>query len=99
MIPTNAVAIFPWRTPWTVEYRVTVEIFRFDGPLGGPAVLNARWRLLDGNGKELVLRVVNLSEAATEPSPSRGRSIRKVARAGSQGGGVIRPCQPCGSRP
>jgi uncharacterized protein len=68
MIPTDAVAIFPWRTPWTVQYRVTVEILRFDGPLGGPAVLNARWRLLDPSGKELVLRAVNLSEAVTGPS-------------------------------
>jgi uncharacterized lipoprotein YmbA len=70
MIPTDAVAVFPWRTPWTFQYRVTVEILRFDGPLGGPAVLHARWRLLDGSGRELVLRAVHRSEAATEPSPA-----------------------------
>jgi len=85
MIPTNAVAIFPWRTPWTVEYRLTVEILRFDGPLGGPAVLNARWRLLDGSGKELVRRVVNLSEAATEPThpglvAAQSRLLASVSR-------------------
>jgi uncharacterized lipoprotein YmbA len=63
MIPTEAVVVFPWRTPWTLQYRVTLEILRFDGPLGGATVLNARWRLLDGTGKELVLKAVNFSEA------------------------------------
>lgn len=47
MIPTDQVAIFPWRSPWTAQFRVTVDIARFDGPLGGPADLTARWRLLD----------------------------------------------------
>ncbi len=66
MIPTDAVAVFPWPTPWTVQYRVTVDILRFDGALGGPAVLHARWRLLDSTGNELVLRVVQLQDTATE---------------------------------
>jgi hypothetical protein len=67
MVPTDAVAVFPWRTPWTVHYRVTLEILRFDGPLGGPAVLHARWRLLDGAGRELALRAVRRREAVSEP--------------------------------
>jgi uncharacterized lipoprotein YmbA len=70
MIPTDAVPVFPWRTPWTPQYRVTVEILRFEGPLGGPAVLSARWRLLDGNGRELVLRAVHRSEATVGSSPA-----------------------------
>ena len=68
MVPTEAVAVFPWRTPWAVKYRVSLEILRFDGPLGGPVLLNARWRLLDGDGKELVLKAVALSEPATDAS-------------------------------
>lgn len=70
MVPTEAVAVFPWRAPWTVKYRVTMEILRFDGPLGGPVVLNARWRLLDGEGKEIVLKAVLLSEPAVDASYS-----------------------------
>jgi uncharacterized lipoprotein YmbA len=66
MIPTDAVAVFPWRTPWIVHYRVTLEILRFDGPLGGPVVLDARWRLFDGSGRELALRAVKRSEAVSE---------------------------------
>jgi uncharacterized lipoprotein YmbA len=68
MIPTDAVPVFPWRTPWTLQYRVTVEILRFEGPLGGPAVLSARWRLLDGNGRELALRAVHRSETTAGSS-------------------------------
>jgi hypothetical protein len=67
MVPTDAVAVFPWRTPRTVQYRVTLEVLRFDGPLGGPVVLDARWRLLDGSGRELVRGAVNRTEAVSEP--------------------------------
>jgi uncharacterized lipoprotein YmbA len=66
MIPTDAIAVYPWKTPWAIQYRVALEIMRFDGPLGGPLILSARWRLLDGVGKELVLRAVNLSEPASD---------------------------------
>jgi uncharacterized lipoprotein YmbA len=68
LIPTEAVVLFPWRSPRTVTYRVTMEIFRFDGSLGGSMRLTAQWRLLDGHGKELVLRAVSLDEPAPEPS-------------------------------
>jgi hypothetical protein len=68
MVPTDAVVVFPWRAPWTVAYRVTMEILRFDGPLGGPVVLNARWRLLDAEGRELTLKAVALSEPAADRS-------------------------------
>lgn len=62
MIPTDAVAVFPWRTPWTVDYRVAVDILRFDGAPGRSVVLDARWRLLDAAGKELLLRAAVLQE-------------------------------------
>ncbi len=66
MIPTDAVAFFPWRTPQTVQYRVTMDILRFDGALGGTAILHARWRLLDGEGHQLVLRAVQLQDRSAE---------------------------------
>ena len=37
MIPTDAIAVYPWKTPWAIQYRVAMEIMRFDGPLGGPS--------------------------------------------------------------
>jgi len=62
MIPTDAALVYPWRSPRVVTYRVTLEIFRFDGTLGGPVVLNVRWRLVDKDGNELALRTVTLDE-------------------------------------
>lgn len=66
MIPTDAVAVFPWRTPWTVDYRVAVDILRFDGAPGRSVVLDARWRLLDAAGKELLLRAAVLQESIAD---------------------------------
>jgi uncharacterized lipoprotein YmbA len=85
MIPTDAVVVFPWRSPRTVAFRVTMDILDFDGPLGGPVGLNAQWRLLDGNGKELVLRAVTLDEPAAEPTyaalvASQNRLLTAVSR-------------------
>lgn len=85
MVPTEAVALFPWRAPWAVKYRVTMEILRFDGALGGPVILNGRWRLLDGEGKELVLRSVTLSEPVTDAGyaalvAAQGRLLAAVSR-------------------
>jgi hypothetical protein len=68
MIPTDAVAVFPWKTSWTPQFRVTVDIVHFDGPLSGPAVLAARWRLLDERGKVLALHAVTLQEPVTAPT-------------------------------
>lgn len=66
MIPTDTVALFPWRSPTTVTYRVTAEVFRFDGPLGGPVRLSAQWRLLDGEGKEVVRHAIALEESVAD---------------------------------
>ena len=66
MIPTDAVAVFPWRTPRTVDYRAAVDILRFDGAPGGSVVLHARWRLLDAAGKELLLRAAVLQESIAD---------------------------------
>lgn len=68
MLPTDAVVLFPWRTPQTVAYRVTVEILRFDGSLGGPVGLNGHWQLLDGAGKQLEQKAVVLAEPVAEPT-------------------------------
>ena len=62
MIPTDAAVVYPWRSPRVVSYRVTLEIFRFDGTLGGTVVLNVRWRLLDKDGNELAFQMVTLDE-------------------------------------
>jgi uncharacterized lipoprotein YmbA len=85
MIPTDAALVYPWRSPRVVTYRVTLEIFRFDGTLGGPVVLNVRWRLLDKDGNELALRTVTLDERPVDSTyaalvASHGHLLAAVSR-------------------
>jgi uncharacterized lipoprotein YmbA len=85
MVPTDAVAVFPWKTPWTPHVRVTVDIVHLDGPLSGPVVLAARWRLLDERGKVLAMHAVTLQEPVTTPThaglvAAQGRALTALSR-------------------
>ncbi len=50
---TDRVAIFPWDPAGSVQYQLVVDVMRFDGAVGGDVVLDARWRILATDGKEL----------------------------------------------
>jgi uncharacterized lipoprotein YmbA len=50
---TDRVAIFPWDPEQAVRYQIVVNVMRFDGAMGGDVVLDARWRILATDGKEL----------------------------------------------
>jgi uncharacterized lipoprotein YmbA len=45
MVGTDRIAFFPWRGDGLIDYRVTMDVTRFDGALGGDATLEARWVL------------------------------------------------------
>jgi uncharacterized lipoprotein YmbA len=49
---TKRVVAYPAEAPFPLAYRVTLDIFRFDGRPGGEMVLRARWILHDGSGEE-----------------------------------------------
>jgi 6-phosphogluconolactonase len=83
--PEMAPAVFPWKTSWTPQFRVTVDIVHFDGPLSGPAVLAARWRLLGECGKVLALHAVTLQAPVTAPThaglvAAQGRLLTTLSR-------------------
>ena len=78
-IPTERVVLFPWRGVRTVQYQVPVEILRFEGKPGGEVVLRARWRLLDGSGRELALRASAVTEATG--GPGYGPLVAALSRA------------------
>ena len=65
-VPTERVVAFPWRgvVARSIDYQVVVTVLRFDGPPGGDVTLDARWRILAGDGKELLLRRTTLTETA-----------------------------------
>ncbi len=49
LVPTERLSIYPGRLPPDLDLRVAVEVIRFDGTLGGDAVLDARWSLVAGD--------------------------------------------------
>ncbi|MBE0618061.1 MAG: membrane integrity-associated transporter subunit PqiC, partial [Proteobacteria bacterium] len=47
LLGTERVYGFPAKLPETLDFRVSVEVLRFDGTLGGEARFEARWTVLD----------------------------------------------------
>ena len=66
-VPGERVAVFPWRGALarTIDYQVVVAVARFEGSPGRSATLDARWRLLTRDGKEVVFGRTALSEPIT----------------------------------
>jgi uncharacterized lipoprotein YmbA len=65
---TDRIAVFPWDPAQSVQYQLVVDVMRFDGAVGGDVVLDARWRILAADGKELA---VNRS-VLTQPTGRAG---------------------------
>ncbi len=91
LLNTDRIFIFPWRGPVSVQYRVEVEVSRFDGALGEDAVLNARWMILGVNShKMLVMKRSNIKEPTSAntykamvaaQSRAVGRLSQEIAKA------------------
>ena len=64
LVPTDRVVVFPWRGAMarTIDYQVVVAVARFDGAPGGRVTLDARWRLLGRDGKEITFKRAVLTE-------------------------------------
>ena len=56
LIPTDRVLTYPWPRLTSIDYQISIDMFRFDGALGGEVVLLARWRILDKDGKERLMK-------------------------------------------
>ena len=61
LIPTDRVLLHPWARTIEPDYQVTVEVTQFDTGPSGDVVLAARWRILNANDKELVMRKVRFT--------------------------------------
>jgi hypothetical protein len=69
LLSTDRVLVYPWKGTVTVDYQVALEVTRFDGLLGGPVSMRARWTVLGDNGKELLSRkLASLSTSADADS-------------------------------
>jgi uncharacterized lipoprotein YmbA len=67
LLRTDRVALLPWRGSHPVQYQVVVEVARFEGATGADVTLEARWRILGADGKELVLRRSTITEVVGAP--------------------------------
>jgi uncharacterized lipoprotein YmbA len=79
LLSTDRVIVYPWKGAVTVDYQVELEVTRFDGILGGPVSMRARWTVLGDNGEELLLR--RLSSLST---PTETNSYEALVAAQSQ---------------
>ena len=60
---TDKVAIYPWPRHRALDYQMRVDVLRFDGALGGEAVLAGTWTLADGAGRrEITTRAFSFTE-------------------------------------
>jgi len=65
LLTTDRVERLPMRRAVPIDYQVAVEMVRFDADLDGTALLVARWKILDRDGrKPLIMR----KSSFTEPS-------------------------------
>jgi uncharacterized lipoprotein YmbA len=86
LLPDSRIVTFPWRSTQAVRYQVVLDIGQMDGPADGSIALDARWRVLDGSGRELAVRVSRLREpgsagtTAAAMSRALGTLSRDIAR-------------------
>ena len=86
-VPGDRLAIFPWRGALarTIDYQVVVAVVRFEGSRGRTVTLDARWRLLTRDGKEVMFKRTIVTEpVAGEDMPAlvaaMNRSISGLGR-------------------
>ena len=67
-IGSERIVVFPWRgrLNQTLDYQVAVVVLRFEGSPGRQVTLDARWRLVGRDGKELVLKRTTINEPVTQ---------------------------------
>jgi uncharacterized lipoprotein YmbA len=77
LLSTDYVFVFPWQKTIPIDYRVAVEVSRFDGELGKSATLIARWTVLTGDKKKELkaIRRSNITE------PAEGKSYEAMVAA------------------
>ncbi|MDQ7832507.1 MAG: PqiC family protein [Desulfovibrionaceae bacterium] len=67
MVCAGPLVSSPWPSGMRPERQVTIQVRRFDGTLGGQAVLRADWAVLDARGEVMLWRSSQLTEAVQGP--------------------------------
>jgi uncharacterized lipoprotein YmbA len=66
MLESNRVFVIPRRQKISLDFQVSIDIARFDGRLGGAAVLGARWTLYGTDPREPLLSRMTMVSEETE---------------------------------
>lgn len=86
MLESNRVFVVPRRGKVPLEFRVTVDVARFDGVLGEAAILDARWTLFRGDLAEPLLSKVTIITERTDGSgydalvAASSRTLERLSR-------------------
>ncbi len=72
----DSVLQFPWRRPFSVQYQISVEVFRFDTDATGRSVLSARWNVMTDDGQELLF-----SHSTTIRTQAEGTGFEPIVAA------------------
>ncbi len=54
LLSTDRVLLFPWKSTERIDYRITVDVVRFDGGPGERISLVTRWAVFGPDGNELI---------------------------------------------
>lgn len=84
-LDSNRIYELPMRRRRNLDYKVPIDVLRFDGVLGREVVLSARWTLLSDDGKKVLLSRVSRIIEPTGGSDveafvaAQGRALAKLA--------------------
>ena len=54
LLSTEGVTVYPRLRPGLAKFQITMDVTRFDGPLGGDVSLIARWAILEGKERKVL---------------------------------------------
>ncbi len=55
LLQTNLVAAYPWEDYFEPDYRIFIDVRRFDGELGQDIVLDVTWTVTGGSARDVLL--------------------------------------------
>ena len=79
LLSTENVIVYPGPRSALAHYRITVDVIRFDGPLGGDVSLIARWAIFEGKERKFVF-----ARKSTIIEPSGGKGYEAMVAADSR---------------
>jgi uncharacterized lipoprotein YmbA len=98
LLTRDRVVLYPWKGNMPVDYRVEININRFDGKPGDSITLGARWRI---SGPEGIKVLLTRTSTITEPLKGtdyeslvsgKSRALADLSREIAKAIGTLAPC-------